>query len=177
MIRCYVTDRRQGNLLANIRTAIQDRVDLIQIREKDLAGRDLYELACTIRDMSSGTSSKILVNDRLDVALAARLDGIHLPADGLPISRVRPFIGFIGRSTHSREEAMEAERAGADYVVFGPVFSTPGKTPVGVAALREVVRAVKIPVLAIGGITEENTGEVVQVGAAGIAAIRLFQKD
>jgi len=177
MIRCYVTDRRRGNILKNVRSAIQDGVDLIQIREKDLPGKPLYELACTIRDIAKDTPTRILVNDRLDVALAASIDGVHLPADGLPLSRVRPFVRMLGRSTHSIEEAIEAERAGADYVVFGPIFETPGKIPVGLDALKNVAMSVKIPVLAIGGITQENTSEVLQAGAAGIAAIRLFQRD
>ena len=177
MIRCYVTDRRHGNLLSNVTSAIRDGVDLIQVREKDLDGSALFELVCLIRDAAAGTSTKILVNDRLDIALAAEIDGVHLPANGLPAARVRPLVKTMGCSTHTLEEALDAERDGADFVIFGPVFETPGKTPIGVDALREVAAAVHIPVLAIGGITRDNTKDVVEAGAAGIAAIRLFQSD
>lgn len=175
MIRCYVTDRRQGNLLSFVNTAVRDGVDFIQVREKDLDARALYELVCRVRDACAGSTTRVLVNDRLDVAIAAKIDGVHLPGNGLPIDRVRPLVRVLGCSTHSLDEAVHAERSGADFVIFGPVFETPGKTPVGIDALRRVAAAVRIPVLAIGGITRENTKEVLEAGAAGIAAIRLFQ--
>jgi thiamine-phosphate pyrophosphorylase len=175
MIRCYVTDRRHGTLLTHVNAAIRGGVDLIQVREKDLEARALYDLVCRIRDAAAGTSTQILVNDRLDIALAASIDGVHLPGNGLPVARVRPHIRVLGCSTHTLKEALEAERDGADFVVFGPVFETPGKAPVGLDALRDVAASVKIPVLAIGGITRENAGRVTQAGAAGIAAIRMFQ--
>lgn len=175
MIRCYVTDRLHGNLLSHVTAAIQSGVDMIQVREKDLEARALYDLVCRIRDAAAGTSTKILVNDRLDVALAANVDGVHLPSNGLPTARVRPLVRVLGRSTHTLEEALQAEQDGADFVIFGPVFETPGKTPVGLEALRKVAAAVRIPVLAIGGITPENTSLVIEAGAAGVAAIRRFQ--
>ena len=176
MIRCYVTDRRQGNLMSPVESAIRDGVDLIQVREKDLNAQELYELVCRVRDAAAGTSTKVLVNDRLDIAIAANIDGVHLPANGLPVERVRPLVRVLGCSTHTLEEAVAAEREGADYVIFGPVFETPGKPPVGVEALRKVCAGIRIPVLAIGGITHENTPLVIEAGAAGIAAIRLFQQ-
>jgi thiamine-phosphate pyrophosphorylase len=177
MIRCYVTDRLRGDILANVNAAVRDGVDIIQVREKDLDSRALYELVCRIRDTAAGTSTKVLVNDRLDVALASKIDGVHLPANGLPADRVRPLVRVLGCSTHTIEEALQAERDGADFVIFGPVFDTPGKSlPVGLEALRRVAEALRVPVLAIGGITQENAVEVVRVGAAGIAAIRMFQK-
>ena len=175
MIRCYVTDRRRGNLLSSATAAIRDGVDMIQIREKDLEARPLYELVCRVRDAAAGTSTRILVNDRLDVALAANIDGVHLPANGLPAALVRPFVRFMGCSTHTLQEVLQAEQDGADFVFFGPVFETPGKAPVGLDALRNVAMHAHIPVLAIGGITRENTEEVIRAGAAGIAAIRMFQ--
>jgi thiamine-phosphate pyrophosphorylase len=177
MLRCYVTDRRQCDLLARVNAAIREGIDIIQIREKDLDGRSLYELVCRIRDAAAGSHTRVLVNDRLDVALAAGVDGVHLPSNGLPAARVRPFVKTLGCSIHSLEEAIQAERDGADFAVFGAVFETPGKQPAGLEALREVAAAVKIPVLAIGGITHENTRAVLEAGAAGIAAIRLFQRD
>jgi thiamine-phosphate diphosphorylase len=175
MIRCYVTDRRHGDLLTHVNAAIRAGVEMIQVREKDLAARALYELVCKVRDAAAGTATKVLVNDRLDVAMAAEIDGVHLPGNGLPVDRVRPLVGLLGCSTHSVDEAVRAERGGADFVIFGPVFDTPGKTPVGIDALRRVAAAVRIPVLAIGGITHTNTDENLKAGAAGIAAIRLFQ--
>ena len=150
---------------------------MIQVREKDLDASALFDLVCRVRDAAAGTATKILVNDRLDIALAAEVDGVHLPANGLPTARVRPLVRTLGCSTHTLEEALDAERDGADFVVFGPIFETPGKSPIGIDALRQVATAVRIPVLAIGGITRENTTEVLGAGAAGIAAIRLFQRD
>lgn len=175
MIRCYVTDRRGGDLLVFARRAIDDGVEMIQIREKDLPARDLLDLTCKIRDLALGTKTQVLVNDRLDIALAARINGVHLPANGLPAARVRPFVPVLGVSTHSLEEAIAAEQAGVDYVIFGPVFETPGKNAVGPETLRSVTAAVRIPVLAIGGMTSQNASMAMDAGAAGIAAIRMFQ--
>jgi thiamine-phosphate pyrophosphorylase len=175
MIRCYVTNRQTGDIVASASRAIADGVDIIQIREKDLAARELLELAIRVRDLAAGSTTKVLVNGRLDIALAAELDGVHLPSHGFATSRVRPFVRTLGVSTHSVAGALLAEQAGADFVFFGPIFETPGKTAVGIPALREVTKAVRIPVLAIGGITLANTSDCLAAGAAGIAAIRLFQ--
>jgi thiamine-phosphate pyrophosphorylase len=176
MTRCYVTDRRGGDLLRFAKRAIDDGVEMIQIREKDLDARPLLDLTCRIRDLADGTKTQILVNDRLDVALAARIHGVHLPSNGLPAARVRSFVSVLGVSTHSLEEAIAAEQAGANYVIFGPVFETPGKNAVGLEALRSVTAAVRIPVLAIGGITVDNAARAIDAGSAGIAAIRMFQE-
>jgi thiamine-phosphate pyrophosphorylase len=176
MIRYYITDRRQGDVVSYARRAIATGVEMIQIREKDLPARELLELVCRIRDLAAGTPTRILVNDRLDIALAAEIDGVHLPANGLPPARVRPLVKVLGVSTHSVQEAIDAERAHSDFIVFGPIFDTPGKTAVGVKALSEITSRVKIPVLAIGGITRENTAEALAAGAAGFAGIRLFQR-
>jgi len=177
MIRCYVTDRRRGNVLSHIKAAVQEGVDFIQVREKDLDARSLFELVCTVRDAAAGTSTRVLVNERLDVALAAGIDGVHLPGNGLPATRVRPLVQVLGCSVHSVEEAVQAARAKPDFLVFGPVFETPGKIAVGIDALRQVVGAVQIPILAIGGLTPANANQVLTAGAAGIAAIRMFQRD
>src|SRR6266704_1588571 len=176
MIRCYVTDRRQGDVRACARRAVRDGMDMIQIREKDLPAKDLFDLVCEIRDLAAGTTTRVLVNDRLDIALAARVDGVHLPSNGLPPERVRPHAQVVGVSTHAIEEAIAAEQARADFIVFGPIFESPGKKAVGLEPLRNVVASVKIPVLAIGGITAMNCQKVLNAGAAGIAGIRLFQK-
>src|SRR5215468_1110777 len=111
MIRYYVTDRSRGNVIEYAARAIRDGIDLIQIREKDLAARELFELACRIRDIASGTKTRILINDRLDIALAAGVDGVHLPGNGLPAGKVRPLVRVLGISVHSVEEALQAERA------------------------------------------------------------------
>jgi thiamine-phosphate pyrophosphorylase len=132
------------------------------------------------------TGARILVNDRLDVALAANAAGIHLGEKSLPLETVAEWRRSSGRtdfqigvSCHSLEAARAAERGGANYIFFGPVFATPSKAafgaPQGVERLREVCAVVKIPVLAIGGINLENARECINAGAAGVAAIRLFQ--
>ena len=177
MIRYYVTDRRRGDILSCASRAVRDGVDMIQIREKDLPSRPLLDLVLKVRHLAAGTATRVLVNDRLDVALAAAIDGVHLPGNGLPPEKVRGLVKVLGVSIHSIDEGIRAERAGADFVVFGPVFDSPGKTAVGLEALRDVAASLKIPVLAIGGVTTANAGEVLKAGAAGIAGIRLFQTD
>ncbi len=176
MIRCYVTNRRAGDVLETVERAVADAVDMIQVREKDMEAGALFDLVRAVLRLARPTPTKVLVNDRLDVALAAGAHGVHLPSNGLPISTVRPLIDLVGVSTHTLEEVQRAEANGADFALFGPVFETPGKTPVGVDPLREATRvAGKMPVLAIGGITSDNTEQVIEAGAAGIAGIRLFQ--
>lgn len=194
-ILCYVTDRaaipapETDALLGVIRDAIAAGVDWIQIREKDLSGRALAALARDAVADARGSSTRILINGHLDVAVAARAGGVHLGGDALPIADVvswcaqhvtefaSPFL--LGGSCHSLAEAQAAERDGAHYVFFGPVFSTPSKLkygpPQGLERLAEVCRAVRIPVLAIGGVTLDNAHECLRAGVAGIAAIRLFQ--
>jgi thiamine-phosphate pyrophosphorylase len=190
-----VTDRRSlagapdpaGKLLIQkIEQAAKAGVDWIQIREKDLCGRELAKLAAKAI-LRTGSGSLVLVNDRVDVACAVGAAGVHLGENSLPPSVARKLVDrnaagrnfLIGVSAHSLEGAMEAEQAGADYVIFGPVYATPSKAgfgePQGVPRLQEVCKRLTIPVLAIGGITLENAGECVAAGAAGIAAIRLFQ--
>ena len=191
-IVCYVTDRKSlgeseggEGVLGKIRAATAAGVDWVQIREKELSGRELLGLA---RDAVAGRgSTPVIVNDRLDVALAAGAAGVHLGRESLSARDVvgwcrsgkAPAEFLLGVSCHSLEDAREAERAGASYIFFGPVFATPSKRgmgePQGVARLGGICRSVRIPVVAIGGITEENAGECIRAGAAGIAAIRMFQ--
>jgi thiamine-phosphate diphosphorylase len=177
MIRYYVTDRRQGDVIDCAARAVRNGVGMIQVREKDMPALELFDLVCRVRDLAAGTGTRVLVNDRLDIALAAGIDGVHLPADGLPPDRVRPLIKILGVSTHSVEEAVTAEKARANFIVFGPIFDSPGKRPVGLTSLIRVVSSVRIPVLAIGGITAANSGLILNAGAAGIAGIRLFQRN
>jgi thiamine-phosphate pyrophosphorylase len=189
-----VTDRRAFKaapgtdaLLAAIRSAANNDVDWIQIREKDLEARALAGLVRLALESTRRTRTKILVNDRLDVAIAAGAAGVHLGEMSLPVERVADWrrsarhMDFqIGVSCHSTEAAKAAERGGADYIFFGPVFSTPSKIsfgpPQGIDRLLEVCSAVQIPVLAIGGVNLENASSCMEAGAAGIAAITLFQE-
>lgn len=191
---CYVTDRKAlpGTAGAQLRLLLEKMagaaragVDWIQIREKDLEAQALLELVQAAKRRVSGRC-RILVNDRLDVAVAAGADGVHLGERSLRAGDAKRLMkahksasAWIGVSAHSIEAVREAEVSGADYVIFGPVFPTPSKLayglPQGVEKLREACRSVKIPVLAIGGITRENAEECLRAGAAGIAGIRLFQ--
>ena len=203
MFLCYVTDRRslatsesgelRKTLLSKIEAAAAAGVDWIQIREKDLSGRDcalLTREALQRAAKSQGSNAArtlIIVNDRLDVALAESADGVHLGENSLPVAEAKRLVAkrgertdFItGVSCHSLEAARSADRDGADYLFFGPVFATPSKAafgaPQGLERLAAVCRKVSIPVLAIGGITLENASVCLAAGAAGIAAIRLFQ--
>lgn len=155
-------------------------IGAVQIREKDLEDGALYDLTRLARE-TVPAFTRVLVNGRLDVALAAGADGAHLPADGLPAAPLRARFGsefLLGRSTHSTEEVERARDEGVDYVVFGPVYATPGKgEPTGIAALARAARAAGpgVPVFALGGVTLGRFGEVAATGAAGVAAIRLFQ--
>ena len=172
--------------LQKIEKATQAGADWIQIREKDLSGRELAELA-EKAIFRAGGGSAVLVNDRLDVACATGAAGVHLSEHSLAPYDAKKLVSqcgareefIVGVSTHSLEGAVEAERAGADYVIFGPVYATPSKAsfgqPQGVARLEEVCNRLTIPVLAIGGITLEHARDCLAAGAAGIAAIRLFQ--
>ena len=191
-IVCYVTDRKSlgvgdggEGVLGKIRAATAAGVDWVQTREKDLSGRELLAL---VRDAVAGSgSTRVIVNDRLDLALAAGAAGVHLGRESLSAQEVvswcrsgnAPRDFLIGVSCHSLEEAREAAVAGASYIFFGPVFDTPSKRgmgePQGIARLGEICRSVAIPVVAIGGVSEENAGECIRAGAAGIAAIRMFQ--
>jgi thiamine-phosphate pyrophosphorylase len=195
-ILCYVTDRRSiasaaadqtAVLLTKIHTAIEAGVDWIQIREKDLPPDQLLVLAQQAVSAASGQKTRIIVNHDLDVALAAQAAGVHLSRASQPIreviSRCRknhtPQEFLAGVSCHNLEDVREAADAGASYVIFGPVFDTPSKRaygpPAGIAQLAAACAAANIPVLAIGGVDLQNAGECLQAGAAGIAAIRMFQ--
>lgn len=180
---CFVTSRTATSgrpLLEVARAAIEGGCDLVQVREKDLIGGPLLALTREIVEAAKprGTGSTVVVNDRLDIALAAKAAGVHLPADGLSIDQARRATGrkfVIGRSVHSLAEARQAQKEGADYLVFGPVFETPGKAafgpPQGPDALRKVVEGVRIPVWAIGGMTPERVSGLRGLKIAGVAAI------
>ncbi|HEY8549963.1 MAG TPA: thiamine phosphate synthase [Vicinamibacterales bacterium] len=168
-------------LVNRLALAARAGADLIQVREPDLSGRELFQLISELIDATRGSSARILVNDRLDVALASGAHGVHLKDESMDTARVRALVpaGFIvGRSVHTKEAAVAAAAAGADYLVFGTVFPTRSKAeghPVaGLDALAAVTRAVAVPVLAIGGMTTARAPAVAAAGAAGIAAIGLF---
>jgi thiamine-phosphate pyrophosphorylase len=186
---CMITDGQLASgrggpaLVEIVRSAARAGVHLIQLRERALDDRDLALLAGACVDAVRGTRTRIVVNDRLDVALASRAHGVHLKGDSFPAQRARTISGpgfLIGRSVHSVEEAKRAgEDRAVDYLLFGTVFasvSKPGHEPAGVAVLAEAVRAAFVPVLAVGGITPENAALVAGAGADGVAAIGLFAR-
>jgi thiamine-phosphate pyrophosphorylase len=183
----YITDRTQTksrSLEDCLAGAIAAGVDYVQIREKDLPARTLLTLteATVAHAERQGQGTRVIVNDRLDVALAARAHGVHLGARSMPIGIMRRMAppGFrVGASCHSLEEAVAAQAAGADYLLLGPIFATPSKLqygpPLGITKLGEVTHQVTIPVFALGGITPDRVATCLASGAVGIAGIRIFQ--
>jgi thiamine-phosphate pyrophosphorylase len=181
----YITDRRALEpepLLPRVLAAIRAGVDVVQIREKDLPTRPLLELVASVAKESWKLDTRIVVNDRLDVALAGGDAGVHLGTHSLPASLVRSIVpaGFlVGVSCHSLRESLAAAEAGADYILFGPIFETPSKLsygpPLGIENLRHVASQVRVPILALGGITVERIRPCLDAGATGIAGIRIFQ--
>lgn len=191
---------RRRALLAKVAEAARAGVDYIQLREKDLGTRELESLAgeavriireeARLANREPRTATRLLINSRTDVALAAGADGVHLRSDDISARDVRQIIGLAGRplttnhffiavSCHSKSDVDLAESEGADFAVFAPVFEkkdAPGTQPTGCAALREACAA-KIPVLALGGVTLANAASCLAAGAAGIAGIRLFQQN
>ncbi len=209
-ILCYLTDRRSLHgkrqtslieaILEKIESVAAAEVDWVQLREKDLTGKDLASLTReTLVRISNQAPhemavtrppTRVLMNDRLDVALAEHAGGVHLGENSLPPEEARRLLGspaakipshdfLIGVSCHSLKAVQLAASAGADYIFFGPVFATPSKAaygaPQGLDRLAEVCGSVAIPVLALGGITLANASSCFSAGACGIAAIRLFQ--
>jgi thiamine-phosphate pyrophosphorylase len=171
MIRCAITAGR------GVGAAVLRRVDWVQVREKELSARALTRLVQSL----VGAGPRIVVNSRLDVALAAGAHGLHLPADSLPPSRLRPLTGagfLIGVSCHSLSGALRAEQEGADYVYLSPIYDSPSKPgygpALGVEALAAACSRLRIPVLALGGVDETRALECVAAGAAGFASISAF---
>ncbi len=186
MLRYYITDRHaaggEGALLGCVERALALGVERIQVREKDLPARALCALVRRMLALPNPQGTRILVNSRVDVALAAGAHGVHLPAHSLPPAVLRSIVpaGFlIAVSTHSLDEVRAATAEGADFLVFSPIFpvvSKPGYGPAqGLAKLREAAQVSSIPVFALGGVTRENTPECEASGAAGIAGISMFQ--
>ena len=164
-------------ILTIIRVAIDEKVSLLQIREKKLSAKSLFNLSEAAARLVKGSATRLLVNDRADIALAAGADGVHLATDSLSVAVIRksfPPEFIIGVSTHSISAAAEASRQGADFALFGPVFETPGKgKPRGIDELRDVCEQLHpFTVVGLGGIDESNSDDVFAAGASGIAAIR-----
>ena len=172
---------RKRSILNTVHDAVDDGVNLVQIREKILPGKLLFDLAKEVVGVLENTRALVLINDRADVAVAAGADGVHLPEASMSPSIVRRAFGndlVIGVSTHSVAAAIETSESGANYLFFGPVFATPGKNnPVGLDALREVRKSVgSFPVIALGGVDDTNAEQVFATGIAGIAAIRALHE-
>lgn len=165
-------------MLEKAEEALKAGVMAIQLREKDLSTRELLRLAYDMRGLTKRYNAMLLINDRLDIALAAGADGVHLGLQGIPAGAARTIVPkdfLIGCSAHNIEEASEAEQGGADFITLGPVFQTPSKmrygNPIGLEAVREIKSKVSIPVYAIGGIKTENALSAIEAGADGIAVI------
>ncbi len=180
LIFTLITDRNQCKhpLLKTIESALKGGVKTVQLREKGLATRDIYSLACELRNITSDFKANFIINDRVDIALAVEADGVHLGWQSLPFPVVRGLVGserLIGVSTHNRQEALQAQSSGADYIAFGPVFDTPSKAgllnPTGVEAIQRLKKEIHIPIVALGGINERNVEAVLDGGAYGIAVI------
>ena len=169
-------------LLDLAKAAVKAKIDLFQIREKELSALVLYDLSRSIAAITGGTPTRLLVNDRADIAAAAGADGVHLTTASLPVGVIRKSFGdnfLIGVSTHSASEALAARSGGADFAVFGPIFETPAKTiygqPQGLDKLKAIASAMgTFPVLALGGIGVERVADCIRAGAQGTAAIRML---
>lgn len=176
-----ITDRNQAGgvrLIDIIEDALKGGVRGVQLREKDLSSRELYELAYDLRKLTARYDAKLIINDRVDIALAVDADGVHLGLNSMPIHRVRKLLGsnkLIGLSCHNQVNAIMAQENGADFITFGPVFYTPSKAnygkPVGIEILDKVAHLLEIPVFALGGIKRDNIHEIIAAGASGIALV------
>jgi len=176
---CLVTDRRLGgeqSLVSQVAQAVAGGVNLVQLREKDLPGRPLLELAGELRAVI-GNSAMLLINERVDVAAAARADGVQLGEEALPTKEARKILGpeaLIGRSVHSEQGAQMAEAEGADFLLVGTIYATsshPGHEPAGPELIRRIAASCSLPLIGIGGINEANLGLVLEAGAQGVAVV------
>lgn len=172
-----VTD--YSSLITAVRKALQGGIKAVQLREKNLDTGQLLKLAYKMRTLTDQYESKLFINERTDIALAVGADGVHLPGNSIPVSAVRKLVKnklVIGVSTHSLREAKKAEKEGADFITFGPVYRTPSKLkygkPAGVKALKKISTSIHIPVFAIGGINQRRINDIRSAGAHGAAMIR-----
>ena len=168
----------QKDIISSVRRSIDGGVKAVQLRGKNLPAREILRIGERLRLLTSEYSVKLFINDRIDVAMILGADGVHLGQNGLPVGIVRKILGdslIIGVSTHSLKEAKDAERGGADFITFGPIFATPSKVvygpPVGLRRLVNLTGRIKIPVFAIGGINMDRIQDVMKKGANGVAVI------
>ena len=176
-----VTDRHQTNgrsLLLILQQILTVGTPTIQLRERDLSAKELLAFARDVKTITTPPDSQLVVNDRIDVALSLEGVGVHLRSNSLPVTVARRLLGpkrLLGVSAHSMDEAVQAEANGADYVVLGPVYSTPSKQsfgpPLGLSTLTAVCRAVRVPIIGIGGVTIDRARDVRRAGAFGVAVI------
>jgi len=176
----FITDSKLSLAgdVEDVEAALAVGVKVVQYREKELPTREMIEVAAELRELTSQAGALLLINDRVDVAQAARADGVHLGQDDMSLKKARELLGeeaVIGVTVHNLKEAVEAEKDGADYLGLSPIFSTSTKSdagePAGVKLIKEVKARVKLPCVAIGGINEENLGEVLSAGADGVCMI------
>ena len=182
-----ITDRKgcAGRALATVvEEALEGGARALQLREKDLPGRDLYEMAMEMRSLTLRYGAKLFINGRVDIAMAAEADGVHLGERSIPVPQARKLLGankLIGVSCHCLEDAVAARDMGADFITYGPVYYTHSKAaygpPLGLDHLRRACSSLRAPVLGLGGIRTESVELVLEAGAAGIAAISLFQNN
>lgn len=176
-----ITDRHQSGdrpLAEVVRRALEGGVKAVQLREKDLSTAALYRLAEELRRLTEEFGARLIINDRLDIALAAGADGVHIGANSLPVAAVRRLIGkgkLIGYSAHTLDEALRAQAEGVDFVTFSPLYPTPSKAaygePCGVKKLADAAAALNIPVIALGGISPANITEALSADIQGVAVI------
>ena len=176
-----ITDRHRTSgrpLIEVVRQALDGGVKAVQLREKDLSSLELYHLAIEMRRLTADFDARLIINDRLDVALAVEADGVHIGVCSIPVAAARRVMGrekIIVYSAHAVDEALHAQSAGADFVTFGPVYHTPSKSaygePSGVIMLANIVSALDIPVIALGGISQLNITEALSANVLSIAVI------
>ena len=176
-----VTDRglaRGRSTLEIVSAAVYGGATVVQLREKDCSTRDFIEQALTIKEFLKDRGVPLIINDRLDVAQAVKADGVHLGQTDMPLGVAKKILGdsmIIGISAESVQDAVEAEKGGADYLGVSPIYTTPTKTdtapPLGLEGLREIRKAVRLPLVGIGGLNQDNAAEVIRNGADGVAVI------
>ncbi|MBI2816392.1 MAG: thiamine phosphate synthase [Acidobacteria bacterium] len=188
----YITARKQLSAGADsaapeeavkgkIREAFSAGVDYVQVREKDLSGRSLAQLVTDVASLRERANTRLLVNDRIDVALSCGADGVHIPSGAMPLAAARQLVGetrIVGLSCHNEDEAVAASEAGASYILLAPIFATPSKPdarPLGLPLLEKICVRVSVPVFALGGVDASNAESCIRAGASGVAGIRLFQ--
>jgi len=179
---CLITDRHQTGgraLVPLIQEAAAAGLEAVQLREKDLPIRPLLALADEIRQITTKTGTRLLINGRIDIALAVGADGVHLPSDGLPVEVAKGLLRpgmVLGVSCHSAQEVIAAANAGADYAVLGPIYRTPSKerygAPLGLAVLEDAIKRAPLPIFAIGGIRREDLEALFGAGVFGVALSR-----